>query len=63
MCKYCSGDSVIVVEDDIIDGEGMRVSFDAKLGNLIIDAEWDSGCVRSFITTHVSYCPYCGRKL
>lgn len=63
MCKYCSGDGVIVVENSLIDGEGMRVSFDVGLGDLIIEAECDSGCMRDFITTHISYCPYCGRKL
>lgn len=63
MCKYCNTDGVIIVEDNLLDGEGMRVSFDVGLGDLIIDAEMDSGCVSDFITTHINYCPYCGRKL
>lgn len=64
MCKYCNGDGVIVVEDNIIYGEGgMRVSFDVGLGDLIIDAEYELDSVSGFITTHIDYCPYCGRKL
>lgn len=63
MCKYCNGDGVNIIEDNIIDGEGMKISLYAGLGELVIEAECDSGCMRDFITTHISYCPYCGRKL
>ena len=63
MCKYCNTDGVIIVEDNLIDGEGMQVSFDVGLGDLIIDARWNSDCCGDFITTHINYCPYCGRKL
>lgn len=63
MCKYCNGDGVNIIEDNICDGEGMTISLDAGLNDLIIDAIWDSDCCRNFITTHINYCPYCGRKL
>lgn len=39
MCKYCNGDGVNIIEDNIIDGEGMKISLYAGLGELVIDAE------------------------
>lgn len=63
MCKYCNGDGVNIIEDNICDGEGMTISLDAGLNDLIIDAEYELDGVSGFITTHIDYCPYCGRKL
>lgn len=64
MCEYCSGDGVIVIEDNIIDGEGgIQISLDVGLGDLIIDADYTLDGVSGFITTHINYCPMCGRKL
>lgn len=62
MCKYCNGDGVNIIEDNILDGEGMKISLYAGVGELVIDAEWDSGCCKEFITMNLNYCPHCGRR-
>ena len=66
MCKYCdTTKDTVLIDSSIISGEdeGIAISLDAKLGELCIDAQYDSGCLCDFMTTHVNYCPMCGRKL
>lgn len=64
MCKYCDTTrGTTLIDSSIDDGEGIAISLDAKLGYLIIDTEYDSGCLREFMTAHINYCPMCGRKL
>lgn len=64
MCKYCNTTKeTTLIDNSIIDGEGIAVSLNAKLGDLIIDTEHDSGCLCDFMSTHINYCPMCGRKL
>ena len=64
MCKYCdTTKGTIVIDSNIMDGEGISISLDVKTGDLIVDTEFDSGCVRDFMNTPINYCPMCGRKL
>lgn len=64
MCKYCDTTrGTTLIDSSICDGEGIAISLDAKLGYLIIDTEFDSGCLREFMTTYIKYCPMCGREL
>lgn len=63
MCKYCGSRGTTLIDSSIVDGEGIAISLNAGLGYLIIDTEYDSGCLREFMTIHVKYCPMCGCKL
>ena len=64
MCKYCdTAKGTMLIDSSIVDGEGIAVSLDAESGDLIIDTEYDSGCLCDFMNTHINYCPMCGRKL
>lgn len=40
-------------------GEGLYLSIDSGTGDLIIDVTQ----LDDFMTTHINYCPICGRKL
>ena len=63
MCKYCdTTKKMTLIDSTIIDGEGIVVSLDAELGALIINNEYDSGCLCDSMTTYINYCPMCGRK-
>lgn len=64
MCEYCNTTKeTTLIDSSIIGEEGIAVSLNAKLGDLIINAEYDSGCLCDSMTTHIHYCPMCGRKL
>ena len=64
MCKYCdTTKGTTILDSSLYDGEGIEVNLDAELGNLIVDAQFDSGCLCDFMTMHINYCPMCGRKL
>ena len=56
MCKYCEKDGITNIDDN---GEGIYVSIDSSTGDLIIDVTK----LDDFMTTHIEYCPMCGRKL
>lgn len=63
MCKYCdTTKGTTLIDSSIIDGEGIAVSLDAELGNLLINTEYDSGCLCDFMIMNINYCPMCGRK-
>lgn len=66
MCQYCdTTKGTTLIGSTIVDGEGLTISLDAELGDLIVDAECEtdgeSWC--DFMTAHIHYCPMCGRKL
>lgn len=64
MCKYCdTTNGTTLIDSSIVNGEGISISLDAELGDLIIDTECDSGCLHDFMTAHINYCPMCGRRL
>lgn len=64
MCKYCdTAKKTTLIDSSISDGEGIAISLDTESGDLLIDTEYDSGCLRDFMFTHINYCPMCGRKL
>ena len=56
MCKYCDKDGIFKIDDN---GEGIYLSIDSGTGDLIIDVTQ----LDDFMTTHIEYCPMCGRKL
>ena len=63
MCKYCGTKDTTLIDSSINDGEGIAISLDAETGDLLIDTEHDSSCLYDFMSTHINYCPMCGRKL
>lgn len=71
MCKYCNIDGITIIDTDVIIDtdydkeyeEGITISMDAGTGDLIIDAAYDGAGINDFMTTHIEYCPMCGRKL
>lgn len=64
MCKYCDTTEDMQLIDGFIEcGEGLAISLDAKQGNLVVEAEFDSGCLGESMETHINFCPMCGRKL
>lgn len=56
MCEYCDKDGIIPIDDN---GEGIYISIDTGTGDLIVDVSR----LDDFMTTHIKYCPICGRKL
>lgn len=56
MCKYCDKDGITTIDEN---GEGIYISIDAGTGDLIVDVQQ----IDDFMTTHINYCPMCGRKL
>lgn len=56
MCKYCDIDGITIIDKN---GEGIYISIDAGTGDLIVDVQQ----IDDFMTTHIEYCPMCGRKL
>ena len=64
MCKYCdTTKGTALIDSSIMDGEGIAISLDTERGDLLINTEYDSGCLCDFMITHINYCPMCGRKL
>lgn len=56
MCKYCDKDGITTIDEN---GEGIYISIDTGTGDLIVDVQQ----IDDFMTTHINYCPMCGRKL